>query len=191
MFSANCLLIIKAWNRNIKNHCIGSKLSTAYIGVFFLRVANNKYLCKTIWRGTANFPSCRCLCVRDIPSQRYYFEFLIHMTYSNSKHRYCTATRKSATQLSSSPSLFLVGYLLVAHVLHVVYIWLFLLSAHQWFWHHLTLQQLGVSAIVFLYPWPTREKKSSSVMGVNARQFKTYCTWHTHSFLCNDVIVLA
>lgn len=66
-------------------------------------MANRKYLCKTIWRGTENFPFCGCLRVRDIPSQRHFSEFLIHVTYSDSKHRHCTATTKSANRLSSSP----------------------------------------------------------------------------------------
>lgn len=103
MFSSNCLLIIKIQNKNVKNCCPGSKLSTAQIGVLFLGVAHRKYLCKTIRSSTANFPSSGCLCARDIPSQRYFSEFLIHITYSNSKERHCTATMKSANWLSSSP----------------------------------------------------------------------------------------
>lgn len=192
MFSANCLLIIEVWNKNIKNCCTRSKLSNAYIGVLFLRVANRKYLCKIIWRGTAKFPSCDCLSVRDTPSQRYFSEYLIHIMYSNSKHRHCTATRKSATLLSSSPPF-------------PVSCWILTCGSCSPRRLYMAFSPVSPSMILASSSSPTawclshclslplayNRKKSPSVMGVYARQFKTYCTLHIHSFLCNDVIVLA
>lgn len=86
----------------------------------------------------------------------------------------------------------LVGYLLAAQALPVVYKWLFLPSTHQWFWHHLALQQLGVSSTVFPCPWPTAGKEQiliHSVIWRYFRQFKTHCMWQAYklSFSLRDI----